>query len=391
MRRLGLGEYGDVTYSKEGRSVVAMLYYRDYSGRRRRIRRNAPTRATARREVMTALQLALTVGDEPGFTASSSLAKAADAWLEVLEERVERGTRSATTLDLYRHAVQKHIRPGIGELRLGELTVPRVDRFLQRVLRTKGYSTAKLCRTVLSGISRWLVRQGGLPFNPVRDTAPLELDRDRTARAMTPAQIREWLDILDADEFARRHDLPELARFILATGLRLGEALGVRWSDIDPDRGSLRVQRTIVRVKGKGLVASRPKTRSSQRVLVLPGWCLTMLQARRARLGVVGGPVFADSLGGYRDRNNVGAAFRRVRTGTGFEWVTPHTFRKTVATLLDSKGASARMIADQLGHSRVSMTQDVYMGRRAVSAELAEALESLDDHQRPQPRRRDGQ
>lgn len=390
MRRLGLGEYGDVAYSKEGRSVVAMLYYRDFSGRRRRIRRNAPTRAAARREVMTALQLALTVGDEPGFTASSSLAKAADAWLEVLEERVERGTRSATTLDLYRHAVQKHVSPGIGELRLGELTVPRVDRFLQRVLRTKGYSTAKLCRTVLFGICRWLVRQGGLPFNPVRDTAPLELDRDRTAKAMSPAQIREWLDILDADEFARRHDLPELARFILATGLRLGEALGVRWSDIDPDRGSLRVERTIIRVKGKGLVASRPKTHASQRVLVLPGWCLTMLEARRARLGAPEGPVFADSLGSYRDRNNVGAAFRRVRTGTAYEWVTPHTFRKTVATLLDSKGASARMIADQLGHSRVSMTQDVYMGRRAVSPELAAALESLDDHQQPRPRRRDG-
>jgi integrase len=173
-------------------------------------------------------------------------------------------------------------------LRLGELTVPRVDRFLQRVLQTKGYSTARLCRTVLSGICRWLVRQGGLPFNPVGDTAPLELDRDRTARAMTPAQIREWLGILDADEFACRHDLPELARFILATGLRPGEALGVRWSDIDPDRGSLRVERT--------LVESRPKTRSSQRVLVLPGWCLTMLEARRARLGVAEGPVFALTL-----------------------------------------------------------------------------------------------
>ena len=49
------------------------------------------------------------------------------------------------------------------------------------------------------------------------------------------------------------------------------------------------------------------------------------------------------------------------------------------------------MIADQLGHSRVSMTQDVYMGRRAVSAELAEALESLADHLRPQPRRGDAQ
>ena len=125
----------------------------------------------------------------------------------MVEERVAAGTRSPSTLDLYRHAVEKHIGPGLGGLRLGELTVPRVDRFLQLVLRTKGYSTAKLCRTVLSGICGWLVRQGGLPFNPVRDTTPLELDRDRTAKAMTPVQVREWLDILDADEFARRHDL----------------------------------------------------------------------------------------------------------------------------------------------------------------------------------------
>lgn len=96
--------------------------------------------------------------------------------------------------------------------------------------------------------------------------------------------------------------------------------------------------------------------------------------------------MFPDAVGGYRDRNNVGAAFRRVRAGTDVEWVTPHTFRKTVATLLDSTGASARMVADQLGRSRISMTQDVYRGRRAVSPDLAAALESLDEDQRPRPR-----
>ena len=101
--------------------------------------------------------------------------------------------------------------------------------------------------------------------------------------------------------------------------------------------------------------------------------------------------MFPDRHGGYRDRNNIEADYRRVREGTGFEWVVPHVYRKTVATMLDQGGLSARMIADQLGHSRISMTQDVYMGRRAVSPELAEALESLDDHQRPQPRRQDGQ
>ncbi len=378
MKRLGLGEYGDVVYQGAGESVIAMVNYRDFSGRRRRIKRAGSSRAAARRAVMRALEHALVVGDEGAFTLTSSLGDAAKAWLTTFEAKVGQGTRSPSTLDHYRDAVERLIVPGVGGLRLGEVTTARLDRFLQQVLTTKGYATAKVCRTVLSGICGWLVRQGGLPFNPVRDVTPIEANRDRTPKALTPAQIHQWLAILDADEEARRHDLPELARFILATGLRLGEALGVRWSDIDLDRGVLSVQRTVLRVKGKGLVASRLKSRTSYRVLVLPGWCLTMLRARRARATDEDGPVFPDAKGGYRDRNNVGGAFRRARLGTDFEWVKPHTYRKTVATLLDSKGATARMIADQLGHSRISMTQDVYMGRRAVAPEVAEALGTLD-------------
>ena len=72
----------------------------------------------------------------------------------------------------------------------------------------------------------------------------------------------------------------------------------------------------------------------------------------------------------------MGKAFRQVRAGSDFEWVKTHTYRKTVATLLDQSGASARMIADQLGHSRVSMTQDVYLGRRAGNAANLAAIEA---------------
>lgn len=378
MRRLGIGEYGEISYAARGRSTSATVYYRDFSGRRQRIRKSAPTRAAARRAVMSELNRVLEGGGQDRVASAMPLSKAAAAWLALIEERVERGTRSPSTLDLYRHAVERHVVPQLGELLLAETTTARLDRFLQGVLRTKGYATAKLCRTILSGICGWAVRQGGLTANPVRDVTPLELDRDRTAKALTQSEVHEWLSVLDEDEFARRHDLPELARFVLATGLRLGEALGVRWADVDFDRGVVSVERTVIRIKGRGLVASRLKSRSSYRVLVLPGWCLTMLRTRRNRVGVIDGPVFADAKGGYRDRNNVGAAFRRVRQGTPFEWVTPHTYRKTVATLLDSQGASARMIADQLGHSRISMTQDVYMGRRAVTSAMAEVLESLE-------------
>jgi integrase len=94
-------------------------------------------------------------------------------------------------------------------------------------------------------------------------------------------------------------------------------------------------------------------------------------------------------VGGHRDPNNVERDHRRVRRGTPFEWVVPHTYRKTVSTMLDWQGLSARTIADQLGHSRISMTRDVYMGRPAVDQAAAAVLEGIsppghnDDDQPP--------
>jgi len=162
--------------------------------------------------------------------------------------------------------------PGVGSLCLGEVSTPRLDRFVQSVLADKGYATAKLTRSVLSGICGWLVRRGALATNPVRDLTPLELDRDRTARALSIEELHAWLALLDASPFARRHDLPELARFMLATGLRLGEVLGVTWADVDISKGTVAVRRTIVRVKGQGLVAKRVKSCVSERGLLLPSW-----------------------------------------------------------------------------------------------------------------------
>jgi len=131
-----------------------------------------------------------------------------------------------------------------------------LDRFVQAVLAERGYATAKVTRSVLSGICGWLVRRGALPVNPVRDLTPLEQNRDRIARALSVEEMRAWLALLDESEFAQRRDLPELTRFMLATGLRLVEALGVTWADVDLDAGTVAVQRTIVRVTGQGLVAA---------------------------------------------------------------------------------------------------------------------------------------
>ena len=130
-------------------------------------------------------------------------------------------------------------------------------------------------------------------------------------------------------------------------------------------------------MKGRGLVAKRPKTRSGERTLPIPFWLVKLLRQRKVRAAGTTGPVFPDARGSYRDRNNVEADYRKVRAGTKFDWVVPHVYRKTVATILDQGGVSARMIADQLGHSRILMTQDVYMGQRAVDGSVASALDLL--------------
>jgi integrase len=150
----------------------------------------------------------------------------------------------------------------------------------------------------------------------------------------------------------------------------------VTWDDIDLDRSALVVEWTIVRVPGLGLVRKRTKSSASDRTLALAPWCVAMLRSRRKRARVTG-PVFPTSTGTWRDRDNVSGDLRRVRAGTSFDWFVSHTARRTVATLLDGEGLSARDIADQLGHARVSMTQDVYMGRRIASGGAADSLGRL--------------
>ena len=344
------------------------------------------SQADDRLQALSLLQqgMALVAGDVYGAT--TTFADVSQDWLAQLEQLVAVGRRSPSTVYLYRHALHRHVLPAVGPLWLTDLTPARLDHFLRLKQRTTGRATAKLCRAILSGVCGLAVRREGLTANPVRDVSSLEVCADRQARALTVEEVHEWLAILDGSDFARRRDLPDLARFLLGTGCRLGEAVGVHWEDVDLDCHTVHVCRTVLRVPGQGVVVKRPKSRSGWRLLRIPVWLVDLLR-QRSDGASPGDPVFPDGVGGYRDRNNIEKDFRRVRSGTPFEWVVPHTYRKTVATLLDASGLSARTIADQLGHARISMTQDVYLGRKAVDTTAAAALDTL----MPAPDNRDGQ
>jgi integrase len=220
-------------------------------------------------------------------------------------------------------------------------------------------------------------RHDALEHNPVRDAGRISPGKSkRVPRALSVAETRVLRGWLSNDDKAREHDLPDLVDMLLATGLRVGEALAVTWDAVDLSAGTVEVRGTVIRVKGQGLmIKPAPKTRAGFRTLMLPSWAVEMLRLRPP--GKPDQTVFCSAVGGLRDRDNALSDLREALNAAGFDWVTSHTFRRTVATLMDQSGLSARAAADQLGHSHPSLTQDVYYGRRIASTGAAEVLEVL--------------
>lgn len=195
-------------------------------------------------------------------------------------------------------------------------------------------------------------------------------------RALTRDERVELLRRLRADERAMRRDLPDLVFFMLATGCRIGEALAVLWSEVDLESGTVDISSTLIRVRGEGLLRKGTKSRAGERTLALPPSAVAVLRRRFMSGARLDQPLFPDVLGGFRDPANVRRELREARGEDALAWITSHTFRKTAATILDEAALSARLVADQLGHSRTSMTQDYYLGRRSVDSQAAVALEA---------------
>jgi integrase len=192
---------------------------------------------------------------------------------------------------------------------------------------------------------------------------------------MTTDEVVMLRALVRNDATARALDVPDLIDFILGTGLRIGEACAVRWSAVDLRARVLEVNSTVVRTKEHGLIVQdRPKSAAGWRVIALPDSIVDMLERRRGVGGTASEVVFGSPFGKLRDRSNTTGDLRRAFDRAGFDWVTSHTLRKTVATRLDDAGLSARQIADHLGHARPSLTQDVYLGRKVVSAQAARVL-----------------
>jgi integrase len=372
---LALGTSGSIRCYRVEAGYRARALHRDFDGRVRAIERRGRTKAAAEAALKLALRDRAGVSTRGHISADSRVSALADAWYDGLTDL------SPTTMEAYRLRLDRQILPGLGQLRIRELSVGVVDRHLRLVAQNHGTAVARMCRSVLSGMCILAARHDALTHNPVRALARTGGKAKQAPRALTVPQLRQLRAALTYDDRAIARDLPELVDFLMATGLRIGEACGLAWDAVDLDAGTVAVRATAVRIGGQGLVVKPTKTDAGARTLVLPAWCVTVLRDRAARTATEsnrrGRPVFPAPLGGWRDPSNTQADLREALTTAGFDWVTSHIFRKTVATLMDQAGLSSRAAADQLGHANTSMTTDVYFGRKVAATGAAAVLEAL--------------
>ena len=373
----------------------ARARFRDFDGTTREIERTGTTKGAARNALTSALtERTAPAGDD--ITASTRLAVVAEVW------RAENADDWAiNTARRYGDVLADHVIPALGNLTVREATVTRLDRFLKTITAEVGGPTAKLCRSVLSGVMGLAVRHGAAATNPVREVAgitvvhkevrALTLDEVAVLRAATQAwQEGRPIRPTDEPQKPRRGRMPspdtlDIIDVLLATGARIGEVLALTWPavELEPGDEAVTITGTVVwedQETGprKLIRQDHPKTASSWRRLELPWFAADTLLRRRVMApdGNPGGLVFPSSVGTLRDPNNVRATWRKIREAAGFGWVTPHTMRRTVATLLDAS-EGLREAADQLGHVSTDITERHYIQKSHRGPAVRAALGAM--------------
>jgi integrase len=377
--RLRIGQYGNINRRYLGGGVwEASCRFRDSDGVVRKVQRLGPADEFDKRGKLAqdALVEALAERRTPSvdqISLDTLLVSLIDQHLVRLAE----DGRAARTLDTYRFTASK-LAKFIGGVRVGEASTARLDAALRAMRAAHGATMAKQAKAVLRGGLQLAVLNNVLGVNPVRDVQPLQSkNRPNGAVALTADQLRDLLAELQASTYCHDQDLVGPVTLFAATGLRRSELLGLRWSDVDLDAGTATVAGKLVRVAGEGLQwIQAAKSAAGLRTVVLPQFAVQMLKARR-EVPYYGEQtmIFPSTAGTWRDPDNFGKAWRAAREALGVPEVTTHSFRKTVADLIDAEGLSARVGADQLGHSHVSMTQNIYMTRGRVHPEVAALLD----------------
>jgi integrase len=277
-------------------------------------------------------------------------------WLEqVAKQRVRPATYRS-----YEQIIRNHLVPGLGKYSLQKLTPQIVQNFLNAKAET-GISVEhirRVLRTALTQAVRWDL----VPRNVATLVSTPKKERHEFTY-LPPEKAKAFL------EAAKSQRLEALFTVAVAVGLRLGEALGLRWQDIDLDGRTLTVRHQLQRLSGKPQLVE-PKTSKARRTVPLPQFAVNALIAHKARQAKEKefnadtwndqDFVFTSSIGTPVDDRNIRKTLNAILAKCELPHMRFHDLRHTCASLLLAQGTDPRTIMETLGHSQITLTLNTY-------------------------------
>jgi len=289
---------------------------------------------------------------------------------------------TAKTAADYASLLRLHVTPVLGDRKLSQLASADIQKLYTGMLE-RGLSarTIRYTHAVLSMALDQAVKWSFLAKNPAK-AVDLPRNRPQEMRFFTREQATAFLAAAEADRWRA------LWHLLLVTGMRPGEALGLKWSDLDGQR--VRIQRNLVRSPDGRWVLKEPKTQRGIRAVAVPAATTDSLQRhRRHQLEerLMAGPgyvdqglVFAATNGNPLDWHVlVQRHFNAIIKAAGLPRIRPYDLRHTTATLLLAAGENIKVVSERLGHANAAMTLNVYSHvlpdmQEAAAARMAESL-----------------
>ena len=268
-----------------------------------------------------------------------------------------------STFSSYEQVVRK-LCVYLGEIRLDQLRDTHVRHCYSKMLQD-GVSARTVQKTisVLRPALQCAVQEGLIRSNPC-STAPAPRVTKKEMQVLSREQVHTLLYVSANDT------LGPLYVVLVSTGLRIGEALALRWADVDLSEKTLMVRRTVQRIRGHGLVVGEPKSATSRRTVYLVDVAVAALHdqhARQEEQRQVLGPewqendlVFHSIKGTHLDPTNVHHRFEKALQAAGLPRVRVHDLRHTAATLALEQGVHPKIVQEMLGHQTYVITMDLY-------------------------------
>ncbi|MEW8958893.1 MAG: site-specific integrase [Moorella sp. (in: firmicutes)] len=290
-------------------------------------------------------------------------------WLQVwLEEYKKPAVRPSTWVS-YEQTIRNHIQPSLGHILLQQLKPHQLQRlYNQKLAEGLSNRTVRLIHVVAHAALKQAVKNGLIARNVAEATSPPGVKK-REIRVLTLEEQHRFL------EAAKGERLYTAFLLALASGVRLGELLGLRWQDVNWERGGISVNQALQRVRGKPGEKSRldflpPKTSAGRRFIPLPEEAIKALKRwkvfqteERLKAGPLyedNGLVFTTEIGKPIDPRNLLRTFYCIVKRAGMEHFNFHALRHTFATRLLELGEHPKVVQELLGDSQITVVLDTY-------------------------------